>query len=61
MAQNQQATAELVGDREVLIKGKALGEARLIISTKDGHDNTYRVMVQAELLVARLLKTEDLL
>jgi Pilus formation protein N terminal region len=48
MEQNQQATAELVGDREVLIKGKALGEARLTISSKDGHTSNYRVTVRAE-------------
>jgi len=48
MAENQQATAELVGDREVLIKGKALGEARLTVASKDGHTSTYRVMVRAE-------------
>jgi hypothetical protein len=44
----QQATAEIVGDREVLIRGKALGEARLTISTKDGHARMYRVVVQSE-------------
>jgi hypothetical protein len=44
----QQATAEVVGDREVLIRGKALGEAKLTISLKDGHATTYRVVVQSE-------------
>src|SRR5436305_1179147 len=38
-----QAAAEIVGDREVLIRGKELGEARLTISTKDGHTILYRV------------------
>ena len=44
----QQATAEVVGEREVLIRGKALGEARLTIALKDGHVNTYRVIVESE-------------
>jgi hypothetical protein len=44
----QQATAEVVGDREVLIRGKALGEANLTISLKDGKATTYRVVVQSE-------------
>ena len=44
----QQASAEVVGEREVLIRGKALGEARLTIAAKDGRTNMYRVVVQAE-------------
>jgi Flp pilus assembly secretin CpaC len=46
--QNQQASAEIVGEREVLIRGKALGETRLTIASKDGHTNMYRVIVEAE-------------
>jgi hypothetical protein len=45
---SQQATAEVVGDREVLVRGKALGEATLTISLKDGHSSNYRVIVQSE-------------
>jgi hypothetical protein len=48
MDQTQQATAEVVGDREVLVRGKALGEAHLTISSKDGHTSLYRVVVQSE-------------
>jgi hypothetical protein len=48
MDSNQQATAEIVGDREVLLRGKALGEARLTVALKDGHLNAYRVVVEAE-------------
>jgi Flp pilus assembly secretin CpaC len=43
-----QATAEVVGDHEVLIRGKALGETQLQIDSKDGHSATYRVVVQSE-------------
>ena len=43
-----QATAEVVGDHEVLIRGKALGETHLRIVSKDGRTSTYRVVVQAE-------------
>jgi hypothetical protein len=43
-----QATAEVVGDHEVLIRGKALGETQLQIASKDGHTSTYRVVVQSE-------------
>jgi len=46
--QTQQASAEVVGDREVLIRGKALGEARLIVSSMDGHNSIYRVVVQSD-------------
>ena len=46
--QTPQATAEVVGDREVLVRGKALGEARLMISSKDGQTRVYRVVVQSE-------------
>jgi Flp pilus assembly secretin CpaC len=45
---NQQASAEVVGDHEVLVRGKALGETHLTIATKDGHKLSYRVVVQAE-------------
>ncbi|HEY3839440.1 MAG TPA: pilus assembly protein N-terminal domain-containing protein [Bryobacteraceae bacterium] len=45
---NQQASAEIVGDREVLLRGKSLGEARLLIALKDGHTSTYRVVVRSE-------------
>jgi hypothetical protein len=44
----QQASAEVVGDREVLLRGKALGEARLTITSKGGQTSSYRVVVQAE-------------
>lgn len=43
-----QATAEVVGDREVLIRGKALGESRLIIASRDGRTIRYRVVVQPQ-------------
>ena len=43
-----QASAEVVGDREVLVRGKNLGEAHLTIALKDGHVNTYRVIVESE-------------
>jgi len=46
--QNAQATAEIVGDHEVLIRGKALGETRLRIVAKDGRTSSYRVVVQSE-------------
>ncbi len=45
---NQQAMAEIVGEREVLIRGKELGETILTVSTKDGHQIQYRVVVQSE-------------
>lgn len=45
---DQMASAEIVGVREVLIRGKELGETRLSVSTKDGHVIQYRVVVQAE-------------
>ena len=48
VARPQQASAEVVGDREVLVRGKALGETTLMISTKDGRNSTYRVVVQSE-------------
>ena len=48
MQGNQQAVAEIVGEREVLIRGKELGEARLTVSTRDGKTIQYRVVVQAE-------------
>lgn len=44
----QQATAEVVGDREVLIRGRAMGETTLVISMKNGRSNKYRILVQAE-------------
>jgi Flp pilus assembly secretin CpaC len=44
----QQAVAEIVGEREVLIRGKELGEARLTVATRDGHRIQYRVVVQAD-------------
>ena len=46
--QAAQATAEIVGDHEVLIRGKALGETQLKIASADGHSRTYRVVVQSE-------------
>ena len=46
--QTQLATAEVVGDREVLVRGKAMGESQLTISSKDGQYRTYRVVVQSE-------------
>jgi len=46
--QTLQASAEVVGDREVLIRGKALGETRLTIASKDGNKSTYRVVVQSD-------------
>jgi hypothetical protein len=48
MEPNQQVTAEIVGEREVLLRGKALGEANLAIASKDGRKSTYRVIVQSE-------------
>jgi len=48
MDQTPQATAELVGDRDVLVRGKALGEAHLMISLKDGKKRVYRVVVESE-------------
>lgn len=45
---NNQATAEVVGDYEVLIRGKALGETQLQIVSKDGHTSLYHVVVQSE-------------
>src|SRR3569833_1414340 len=44
----QQATAEQVGDREVLIRGLATGESRLVVASKVGHTSTYRVVVQPD-------------
>lgn len=46
--QDQTATAEVVGDREVLIRGKALGESHLTIALTDGRSLNYRVRVEAE-------------
>lgn len=46
--QTSGATAEVVGDHEVLIRGVALGETRLQIASKDGHTSTYRIIVQSE-------------
>lgn len=46
--QAPQASAEVVGDHEVLIRGKALGEANLMISTRDGRNNIYRIVIQGE-------------
>jgi hypothetical protein len=43
-----QAIAEIVGEREVLIRGKALGEARMTIALNDGRKVAYRVLVQSE-------------
>ena len=43
-----QASAEVVGDREVLIRAKALGETQLTITSQDGHSSAYRVLVQPE-------------
>jgi hypothetical protein len=43
-----QATAEVVGDHEVLIRGKVLGETQLKIDAKDGHSRTYRIVVESE-------------
>ena len=43
-----QASVEVVGEREVLVRGKALGEAHLTIASNDGGTVTYRVLVQAE-------------
>jgi Flp pilus assembly secretin CpaC len=42
------ATAEIVGDHEVLIRGKALGETHLTIASQDGRSSTYRVVVQSD-------------
>ena len=42
------ASAELVAEREVLVRGKALGEASMTVSMQDGHTNRYRVVVQSE-------------
>jgi hypothetical protein len=46
--QSAQATAEVVGDHEVLIRGKALGETQLRVVSKDGATRTYQVVVQSE-------------
>jgi Flp pilus assembly secretin CpaC len=46
--QNAQATAEVVGDHEVLIRGKALGETQLRIVSRDGRATAYRIVVQSE-------------
>jgi hypothetical protein len=43
-----QATAEVVGEREVLVRGKALGETHLRVLLKDGRSNIYRVVVESE-------------
>jgi hypothetical protein len=48
LEQTSQATAEVVGDHEVLIRGKALGETLLKIDSKDGHSTIYRVVVHSE-------------
>ena len=46
--QTQHASAEVVGDHEVLVRGKSMGDAQLIIAAKDGYSRTYRVTVQSE-------------
>ena len=48
VAGNTLATAEVVGDHEVLIRGKALGETNLRVLSRDGNARMYRVVVQAE-------------
>jgi len=48
MAPPQPAVAEIVGEREVLVRGKELGETQLTVALKDGRKVTYRVKVQAE-------------
>ena len=42
------ASAEVVGDYEVLVRGKALGETQLRIVSKDGRVTIYRVIVKSE-------------
>ena len=42
-----EASAEVVGEHEVLIRGRQLGEAELRIITNDGRASDYRVVVQA--------------
>lgn len=46
--QAAQATAEIVGNHEVLVRGKALGETRLTIAFADGQSSSYRVVVQSD-------------
>jgi hypothetical protein len=45
---NEQVSAEVVGEREVLIRGKAIGQAHLTIATQDGRTSTYQLVVQSE-------------
>lgn len=45
---NEQVSAEIVGEREVLIRGKALGQAHLTIATQDGRTSTYQLVVQSK-------------
>lgn len=47
VARPQQAVAEIVGDREVLLRGRDLGETQLTVALKDGRRVVYRVVVQA--------------
>jgi hypothetical protein len=48
MDENQRAVAEIVGEREVLIRGRALGEAHLTVALQDGRKIAYRVVVLSE-------------
>ena len=48
------ATAELVGDYEVLIRGRVLGETHLKVITRDGHASLNHVTVRSE--AARTLR-----
>lgn len=46
--QDGQATAEVVGEREVLVRGKAAGQTTLRVVSRDGHATTYRVVVESD-------------
>jgi hypothetical protein len=46
--QTAPATAEVVGEREVLVRGKALGETNLKIISRDGRSSLYRLVVHSE-------------
>ena len=43
-----QVSAEVVGEREVLVRGKAVGAARVVISSKDGQVRTFNVFVRRD-------------
>jgi len=45
---NDSATAEIVGNHEVLVRGKSRGETRIAILAKDGRTLVYRVNVQPD-------------